>query len=38
METGWRLLRTLPVNELIRLNDEQIEQYISQVEEFEAIE
>jgi V/A-type H+-transporting ATPase subunit B len=38
METGWRLLRTLPVSELIRLDDEQIERYISQVEEFEAIE
>jgi len=38
METGWRLLRTLPVSELIRLDDEQIERYISQVEESEAIE
>jgi V/A-type H+-transporting ATPase subunit B len=30
MEIGWRLLRTLPANELIRLNDRQIEQYIHQ--------
>ncbi|MEN8213007.1 MAG: V-type ATP synthase subunit B [Pseudomonadota bacterium] len=30
MEIGWRLLRTLPANELIRLNDRQIEQYINQ--------
>ncbi len=28
METGWRLLRMLPVSELIRLNDRQIDQYI----------
>jgi len=38
METGWRLLRTLPVSELIRLNDDQIEQYIEQAEEFGTIE
>jgi V/A-type H+-transporting ATPase subunit B len=28
METGWHLLRMLPVSELIRLNDRQINQYI----------
>ncbi len=36
MEIGWRLLRTLPISELIRLNDRQIEQYISQGAEIEA--
>ena len=30
MEIGWRLLRNLPANELIRLNDRQIEAYINQ--------
>jgi V/A-type H+/Na+-transporting ATPase subunit B len=29
MELGWRLLSMLPVSELIRLNDRQIERYIS---------
>jgi V/A-type H+-transporting ATPase subunit B len=29
MDIGWRLLRTLPANELIRLNDRQIELYIN---------
>ena len=29
MESGWRLLRTLPVTELTRLDDEQIRQHIS---------
>ncbi len=29
MEIGWRLLRVLPVNELIRLNERQIKQYIN---------
>jgi V/A-type H+-transporting ATPase subunit B len=38
METGWRLLRALPVSELIRLNDEQIEAYIDQAEEVEETE
>ncbi len=37
MEIGWRLLRTLPVSELIRLNDRQIELYISQDTEIEEI-
>ena len=29
MDIGWRLLRTLPPGELVRLNDRQIEQYIT---------
>ena len=29
MELGWRLLSMLPVSELFRLNDRQIEQYIT---------
>ena len=33
MEVGWQLLRTLPVSELIRLNDRQIEEYINSDEE-----
>ena len=35
MEIGWRLLRTLPISELIRLNDRQIELYINQDAEVE---
>ena len=35
MEIGWRMLRTLPANELVRLSDEQIEQYINQVDSAE---
>jgi V/A-type H+-transporting ATPase subunit B len=30
MEIGWQLLRKLPVSELFRLNDQQIQQYITQ--------
>lgn len=37
MEIGWRLLRTLPVSELIRLNDRQIELYINQDAEIEEV-
>ncbi len=33
MEVGWQLLRMLPATELYRLNDQQIEDYISQDEE-----
>jgi len=33
MEIGWELLRTLPTSELIRLDDRQIEQYITQQKE-----
>jgi len=33
MEVGWQLLRMLPATELYRLNDQQIEDYISQGEE-----
>ena len=33
MEIGWQLLRSLPASELYRLNDRQIEEYISQAEE-----
>jgi V/A-type H+-transporting ATPase subunit B len=33
MEIGWRLLRSLPANELFRLNDRQIEEYITVGEE-----
>ena len=33
MEIGWQLLRMLPANELFRLNDRQIEEYINQAEE-----
>lgn len=33
MELGWRLLSMLPVSELFRLNDRQIEQYITAGEE-----
>lgn len=35
MDIGWRLLRNLPVNELLRLSDEQIEQHISKNTEVE---
>jgi len=38
MEIGWRLLRTLPAGELYRLNDRQIEEYITVDEEAEASE
>ncbi len=30
MEVGWQLLSQLPVSELIRLNDRQIEHYIKE--------
>jgi len=33
MELGWELLRALPTSELIRLDDRQIEQYITQGKE-----
>jgi vacuolar-type H+-ATPase subunit B/Vma2 len=33
MAIGWRLLATLPVSELIRLNDRQIAQYITAEQE-----
>jgi V/A-type H+-transporting ATPase subunit B len=33
MEIGWELLRTLPTSELIRLDDRQIEQYITREKE-----
>jgi V/A-type H+-transporting ATPase subunit B len=33
MELGWKLLRTLPATELHRLNDRQIDEYITQEKE-----
>jgi V/A-type H+-transporting ATPase subunit B len=33
MELGWELLRALPTSELVRLDDRQIEQYITQQKE-----
>jgi V/A-type H+-transporting ATPase subunit B len=37
MEIGWNLLRSLPTSELIRLNDRQIEEYISKEKETETV-
>jgi V/A-type H+-transporting ATPase subunit B len=33
MDIGWKLLRTLPAGELVRLNDRQIEEHINQEKE-----